>query len=167
MDSEGQTTIRVRDCACPGTPHEDGDYVYLAPELSMTGGMAAQGAITAATTDKGIDAIILQEELARVWLRHGAIGWNLLDERGRSRPFTPEGLIVEFPYMRGGREIADACDDLYKEAVLTPLVERLSALSKRGPTEPIPLETSRTKRSTAKPRKRSSTANTGKGRATA
>ena len=30
--------VPVGDCRCPGTPHEDGDVVFLYPKLGMEGG---------------------------------------------------------------------------------------------------------------------------------
>ena len=30
--------VRFRDCACPGTPHEDGDIAELRPYLDYLGG---------------------------------------------------------------------------------------------------------------------------------
>lgn len=155
---EGQTHIRVRDCSCEGQPHPEGDYVDLAPGLSLAGGMAAQGAMIAA----GGDAVILQEQLARVWVRHGVIGWNLVDDRGRPRPVSPEMVEAEFPYSKGGLEIAEACDDLYKQEVLNPLIRRLARLSERGSMGDIQTETSPKTTSTSKPRKRSSTESTGR-----
>ena len=66
--------VRLDACYCPGSPH-DADLVYLAPQLSMSGGMAAQSAISAGISDP----IVLQEMLAEVWVRFCVISWNLVD----------------------------------------------------------------------------------------
>lgn len=151
MTDEGQekvTTVRVRDCTCPGSPHPDGDLVYLNPSLPFLGGVAARSVLAAFG-----DPVVAEETLGRVYLRHGVIGWNLLDARGRPRTFSAEGVEAEFPWSTGGRAIVEACDDLYQEEILAPLRERLGLLSEPGSMEPIRQETSRTKRSTSKRRK--------------
>ena len=81
--------VRLEACYCPGSPHE-ADIVYLAPQLSMAGGMAAQSAISEGITD----ARLLQEMLAAIWIRHGVIGWNLVDEDGDPLPTDGNTLNV-------------------------------------------------------------------------
>lgn len=142
--------IPIGACRCPGTPHTDGDVVYLAPELSMLGGMAAQGAIAMS----GTDPIALQEALGTVWIRHAVIDWNLIDEDGDKLALTQDNITRSLPYARGGRVVAERADDLYHEAILAPLEERVAKLSKRGPKDD---STSRTK---ASPRKRQSPSST-------
>lgn len=156
---EGQTDIRVRDCTCTDTPHPEGDFVYLHPALTMVGGMAAQGAINGADGD----SIVLQELLARVWISHGVQSWNLVDGRGKPRPISADAILDEFPYSKGGRLIADACDNLYADEILDPLRERLGMLSDLGSTADTRKETPQTNRSMRRQRKPSSTASTGSG----
>jgi hypothetical protein len=143
--------VRLGGCYCPGKPHET-DIVYLAPALSMAGGMAAQSAISDGLTD----ALKLQELLAAVWTRFGVVGWNLVDEDG-PLPLTPANITAALPYGKGGRLVAEKADDLYAEDVLAPLVARLQSTSKRGPTNG---STSTTRRSTSKRPSPSSTATT-------
>ena len=143
--------VVVGPCECPGTPHPDGDLVYLAPSLSMAGGMAAQGVIAEAAGD----VIRLQELLANVWLRHGVVGWNFLDEQGQPVPLTESTLATALPFGKGGRLVAERADDLYAEDILAPLVERVATLSKRGPTTSSRPVTSATNGSTPKRRSRS------------
>lgn len=135
--------VPLGSCYCPGTPHEDGDVVYLAPSLSMAGGMAAQAAIAEGMND----AIRLQELLASVWVRHGVIEWNLTDERGQPVPVTQANVERALPYGKGGRLVADKADDLYAEDILAPLVQRLGNTSPTGPTRG---STSRTRKPTQK-----------------
>lgn len=139
--------VNIGACDCPGSPHADGDLVYLAPRLSMAGGMAAQGVIA----DAMGDTIRLQELLADLWVRYGVIGWNLVDERGEPMPLTPENVAAALPYGKGGRLVAERADDLYAEDILAPLVERAGKLSSRGSTTSTPRATSATRRSTPKP----------------
>ena len=120
--------VPVGDCRCPGAPHGDGDLVYLAPLLSMAGGMAAQGAIA----DAGTDAVRLQELLAKVYIRHAIVGWNLVDESGDAVPLTEAAITAYLPYGKGGRQVAEKADELYAQDVLAPfeaMVERLTRSS--------------------------------------
>lgn len=126
--------VPIGPCECPGTPHGDGDFVYLAPVISMAGGMAVQGAIL----DAQGDSVRLQELLAHVYLAHGVTGWNLLDERGKPVPCTPDRLAVAIPYGTGGQAIAEKANDLYADDVMRPLVERLNSLLPTGPTASSP-----------------------------
>jgi len=142
--------VRLDGCYCPGKPH-DVDIVYLAPALSMAGGMAAQSAIQ----DGMGDALRLQELLATVWIRFGIVGWNLVDEDGADLPLSEAAAAL--PYGKGGRLVAEKADDLYAEDVLAPLVARLASISKRGPTNG---STSSPRKSTRKRPSPSSTATT-------
>jgi hypothetical protein len=155
FDQRPPVPVSIGPCDCPGTPHGDGDFVYLAPVLSAPGGMAAQAAI-----NEGIsDSIRLQELLWRVYRDHGIVSWNLLDEGGEPVPVTPENVEAALPYGKGGRVVADAADGLYSEDMLVPfldLMRQLGALSKDGSTSPKPA-TSATPTSTSTRRKRSST----------
>jgi hypothetical protein len=143
-------------CYCPGTPHEE-DTVYLAPALPMAGGMAAQAIINEGLTDP----IKLQEGLAELWIRHGVVGWNLVDEDGRDLPLDRATVIRALPYGKGGRLVAERADDLYAEDILAPLAERLSLTSKRGASNG---STSRRATPTSTRSSRSSTATTARAR---
>lgn len=142
--------VRVRDCACPNTPHPDGDVVFLAPKLSLAGGLAASADISTALGNGTM--------LAELWLvtfvKHGAIGWNLLDEDGDPVPFDVRVLLDDYDLAM---PVAEKADELYGDTVARPFLTRLKAISRRGPTAP---STSPTEPSTTKPRKRSSPATT-------
>jgi hypothetical protein len=161
LDRPEHVPVPLGFCPCLGSPHEDGDIVYLYPELSMAGGMAAQGAISEASGDSGLDGVRLQELLAEVWIRHGVASWTFLDDNGEAIPVSPSNIAAALPYAKGGRAVADKADDLYAEAVTAPLVERLAALSKRGSTR-TPGQTSPNRATRRKQRSPSSTATTDK-----
>jgi hypothetical protein len=144
--------VRLDGCYCPNKPHE-ADIVYLRPSLSMAGGMAAQAAIQEGVSDQ----FLLQELLARVWIRHGVVGWNLVDEDGNNLPLNPDNVIEALPYGKGGRLVAERADDLYAEEILAPLVARFGTISRSGRTNG---STSTLKPSIRKRRSRSSTATT-------
>jgi hypothetical protein len=145
--------VRLPACYCPGSPHEV-DLVYLAPTLSMAGGMAAQAAIA-----EGMgDPIRLQELLAEVWIRHAVLSWNLVDESG-PLAVNAANVAAALPFGKGGRLVAERADELYAEDILAPLAERVRNNSPRGRTNG---STSVIPRSPRKRRSRSSTATTAK-----
>lgn len=161
FDTPDPVPVRIGDCECPGTPHPDGDFVYLAPVLSAPGGMAAQGAIS----DAGTDGVRLQELLWRVYRDHGVIDWNLTDEEGDKVALTAANKEAGLPYAKGGRLVADKADDLYAQDVLAPFVERIERLrrSSAGSTS-RPKAGSSTPTTTKRRRSPSSTASTARAR---
>lgn len=150
LDSPEPVVVELGPCECAGQPHET-DIVYLAPSLSMSGGMAAQGAIAKSEGDP----VRLQELLADIWVRYGVTGWNLLDDKGQPIPLTADNIARALPYGKGGRLVAERADDLYAEDILAPLVQRLETLSQRGLTPSGRQPTSARTTSTRKPRSRS------------
>lgn len=152
LDIPQPIEVDIGPCDCPKQPH-DRDLVYLAPALSMSGGMAAQGVIQQA----GSDVVRLQELLADIWIRHGVIDWNLVDEDGDKVDLTPDTIARALPYGKGGRLVAERADDLYAEDILAPLAERLKTLSQGGRSG---RSTSRTRKSRSKRPSPSSTATT-------
>ena len=139
--------VRARDCACPGTPHEEGDTVSLLAKLSLSGGLAAQADIIAAAGDGST--------LAQRWLvtyvRHGAVAWNLVDEDGPV-PFDVDAILADYSFAL---PVADRADDLYSAAIIDPLTVRLNGISRNGLTD---ASTSPRVRSTQKRRGSSSRA---------
>lgn len=149
--SQPSVPVRVRDCTCPNEPHkDDGDLVFLAPRLSLAGGLAASADISSALGSGTM--------LAELWLvtfvKHGAIGWNLVDEDGDPVPFDVQALLDDYELAM---PIAEKADELYGDTVARPFLSRLKAISRRGRTED---STSPTETSTTKPRRRSSRATT-------
>lgn len=167
--------VRVRDCACPGKPHEEeGDVVYVAQTLGLAGGLAAEHDSNAAVAEALAAAGVAPPEgwpkpdIARIaadagerlrirWMvtfvRHGAVGWNLVNERG-PRPFDVEVLLADYNLAL---PVAERCDELFGETVSRPLVQRLRSTLPSGSTDE---STSPTNGSTRRPRKRSSRATT-------
>lgn len=143
-------TIRVRDCACPGTPHTDGDEVYGLPKMPARGGIEAQVHLKEAA-----DAAAMTGVWSIDCLRWGAVGWNLTDEQGRPVPFDVDVLIDDFELAE---PVIDKLSDLYTPQVVHPLVRRSSGTSPSGatPSRGKVVSMSRTKRSTSKRPRRSS-----------
>jgi hypothetical protein len=125
--------VRMRDCACPHTPHaDDGDLVYLAPMLDLDGGIRAEQELVASIGDG--------PKLTRRWthtfLEHGARGWNLLDEAGEPVPFDLSAITSDY---RLARPVANKASELYADTVMAPF---LAAQKVRSPTGPTPDTTS-------------------------
>ena len=143
--------VRVRDCACPGQPHgEEGDIIFLLPRPSLACGLAAQAALVEAAGNGSFLAQLWQV----IYVRHGAVAWNLLDERGKPVPFDVEAILADYAL---GQPVAERADELYGPAVMAPLVARLQVISDTGPMD---ASTSPRLQSIPTPRQRSSPATT-------
>src|SRR4051812_25376082 len=118
--------VRFRDCTCPETPHSDpspewgdldGDVVELRPYLDLAGGSealrATRNAIAAAGNDVQKALEFMAEFVGPVYVRRGALRWNVRDENGPV-PFTEEA-VAALPWVEA-YEIADRADDLYGES---------------------------------------------------
>lgn len=138
--------VRVRACACPDTPHPDGDVVYILPTISLEGGMAAEAELAAVIAAVPLPAGAGEAERARVaaertrrlrprWFRafieHGAVGWNLVGEGGAPVPFDAAAVVADYSL---GRVVAEACDARYSDAVLAPFQAPPGEHSPTGPT---------------------------------
>lgn len=137
--------VRLRDCQCPGTPHEEGDGVYLRPTLSLEAGLLAEQAINemqrlfplpdkadAATSDRiqTERTYWLRPKWFDLFLRHGAAGWNLMGEDG-DIPFDIEALLGDYSLARVA---AEAANDRYSDAVLAPFQIPPAKPSRNGRT---------------------------------
>lgn len=120
--------VRVRDCACPDSPHADeGDLVYLLPTLPLDGGILAEQQLNANIGDP--------DRLTRVWLRtfleHGIAGWNLTDEDGEPVPFDAAVILADWTLAR---PVGDKAAELYSDSVLAPFQQASPSKSPTGPT---------------------------------
>lgn len=126
--------VRVRDCACPDTPHPDGDVVYLLPKLSIAGGIAAEQDMTNAQGDS--------DKLISLWLqtflRHGAAGWNLVDANGEPVPFDIDELMADWALAR---PVALRAGELYQASVMAPFQKSPPKPSRTGRTRATRLTT--------------------------
>jgi hypothetical protein len=158
LDRPELVPVPLGYCPCEGTPHADGDIVYLRPDLDPLDGVRAKAIISEMLQDH-MDAVAANVELARLWLDIGVTGWTFLDDDGQPIPVTEENIVRALPYAKGGQLVADAADDLYATMVISPLVEKWSELSSDGST-PTPSPTSPNRATRRSQRKPSSTATT-------
>lgn len=165
--------VRVRGCTCPGSPHPDGDVVYLNPTLDLDAGLAAEGMLLDIAQQVPIvnekDPIeinrVAADRLIRLrplwfplFVRSGATGWNLVDEEGEPVPFDLDVIMGDYAIAR---IVAAAADQLYQSAVLAPFLTPPDELPNSGrtaggtrpPSEPTPLRSgSSSRRPSAGPR---------------
>jgi hypothetical protein len=130
-------SVRVRDCACPGTPHEEeGDLVFLHPTLPVDGGIIAEQQLLSPAVQLLDDATERTNLLTRLWLRtfvtHGTAGWNLLDEAGEPVPFDLSVILADWSLAR---PVGDRASDLYADSVLHPFLNRPDRPSPTGRTQ--------------------------------
>lgn len=131
-----QIPVRVRDCACPDTPHADGDFVYLAPHLDIDGGVEAERDLV----ESGGDERTLTKRWLRTFIAHGAKSWNLTDAEGEPVPFDVDVILSDWTLAR---PLGDIASDLYTESITAPFVRAQEA---RSPTGRTAATTSRTRR---------------------
>ena len=142
--------VNIGACTCPGTPHPDGDVVYLRDKMGLAGGSILTGIVSdflSLPMEERPSSTTLTADLRVGYVQQGAVGWNLVGEDG-DLPFTPENLREQIldDYARGTL-VADKADELYYEPVLAPLLARVAQLLQPTPTNP---RTSRTRSSRAK-----------------
>lgn len=123
-------------CPCEGTPHPDGDTVYLRPRLSLAAGVAVQSLVIEARQTRGVAGADLLGTLAEAYLLHGVAGWTFLNPAGSPIPVTEETirsqLLADF---ERGEAVASAADDLYLGPVVLPLFRAASPSSPPTPTD--------------------------------
>lgn len=161
LDRPDDIPVQLDYCPCEGTPHPDGDIVYLHAELSAPAGIRARSFFAAAMTGS-LEPVDVEERIAELWLSIGVSRWTFLTDDGKPIPVTPENVVRALPYGKGGREVADMADDLYVASVTAPLLAKLQALSPPGRTPSSRPATPAKTTSPRKPRKPSSTATTGR-----
>lgn len=121
-------THRFRDCACPDSPHPNGDTVTYAPRLSFDTSARVIGSIF--NSGSGHEPNITNA--FAIYLHEAPVAWNLLDEGGKAVPLNAEALdALPFPDQY---DIADYADSLYRDDLLTPLLKRRSEPSGTTPT---------------------------------
>lgn len=126
--SEERVPVEGLGCLCPGTPHPEGDTVWLRAELGPDGGFAAMRVINEAQ----VDPSVLQEKIGRIYAEHGIVDWTFLGDDGEPLEVSLENIrLLKWDVIY---PIAQKGDDIYAEALLRPLVESRSKSSRNGHT---------------------------------
>jgi len=125
--------VRVRDCPT-GLHNGEGDWVALAPTLSLDGGLAAEQDLqemAAKYPDPVERASALQRKWVLTFIRYGAKDWNFHNAENEDLPFDTQALLDDYAI---GRPVAEKAADLYSDSVLRPFQARLATRSPTGRT---------------------------------
>jgi hypothetical protein len=148
--------VSLGECRCPGTPHPDGDLLYLRPKLGLAAGVAIQQTVIDMAGNRSAPDIT--GLLSEAYLRYGVAEWNLVDETGKPLELTPETLREQvLDDFERATPAADRADELYMQATIGPLLPKAPSSL---PTMPTNGSTSATNGNTPKPRKRSKRSST-------
>jgi hypothetical protein len=144
-------------CPCPGTPHSDGDTVFLGPKLSFRAGVMADSKIADIVNGSGnVDEV--KAVLLETYILDGVKAWTFVDAEGTDIEVTPATiqawLLSDYSI---GVLVSEQADKLYSEAVSDPLARRSFPSLQTGPTNG---STSRKSGSSAKRRKPSKPSST-------
>jgi hypothetical protein len=134
-------------CICPPKAtgevrHVNGDRVELRERLGFRSALTARNTIALLKQDDpDVQPPEILAALTEVYLEHGIASWTLVDDRGKPTEPNKENVrrLMEF-HPDVAMDIGDACDELYTEAVILPLVNRALTSSPdtqtRGSTSP-------------------------------
>lgn len=122
--SDELVAVPVGECQCPGTPHPDGDVVYLRPKLGLAAGIVLQEPVAdwvSLPRENRPGQEYMRGELTERYLVLGIAAWNLVDADGPI-PVNPvsirENLLDDF---KRAEPAAEKGDELYGEVALGPL----------------------------------------------
>lgn len=127
-------------CICPpieGKPRHATDSVTLRERLGFTASLAAQNAIFFL---KGSDPDASEADILAVltesYLLSGIESWSVVGVDGKPiEPTKPAIRELLFPHIDVAMLVADVADDMYRDAVLAPLVAKASDSSPPTPTD--------------------------------
>lgn len=136
--------VRLGACLCAGTPHLDGDVVYLAAKLPTPAGHAAVRALS-----QGGD---LEVTILAGIIRYSIVGWNFVDDKGNDVSVTPDNVDRYLPWNEGGKEVAAEARKQYMAEGNGPFSSSTSRRTSKNSSPPSPTgaPTSRTPRSSSK-----------------
>ena len=134
-DAGQGVAVHVGDCRCPGIPHApEGDFVTLAPRLTIPMGAALAMALNGARPDLPSVQAALTAGYMSPAPAGAIVGWSFVDEKGEPEPVTPETIERLIPWSDGGMEVAERADGLYGSDLLAPFQKRLLERSRTGST---------------------------------
>lgn len=146
--------VRVGDCPRPDLHPVDeevgeGHHVFLRPTISLDGGIAAEQAMFEVAKQDRASASERSRALTYAWapifVRHGAVGWDICDEDGNPTDFDVEAVLADYAIAR---LVSNKASELgYGDAVIAPFQ---TTPEKPSPTTPTPGTTSARPRRTPK-----------------
>ena len=150
-------------CICPPKPsgeqRHDHDTVTLKERMDFRSSIAIRNALALEAGEGGeIDMADILAILTERFVRYGIASWSLVDAKNQPIPVSQDAISrLILSDIELATDIADVVDDLYREAVMLPLLARGSRSSQPSQTSDStsPRTTPSTRRRT--PSKRSST----------
>jgi len=127
----GPTEVNIGPCECPGTPHVDGDIVWLSPKPDLEMGLAVREALRQSGSLRGDADAAVRSAL----IRYGVKAWNVRDESGPLR-ITTDRVAQRLGWGEGAIRVSDAVKELYWDTVLDPLGVTRSTSAPSTPDEP-------------------------------
>ena len=127
-------------CICPpieGQPRHDRDTVTLRERLDFRSSLAAQNAIVfLKSEDPDASAADILAALTESYVLSGIESWSVVGVDGK--PIEPTKAAIRELLLTNldvAMDVAEAADDLYRDAVVDPLVRKASSSSPDTPTE--------------------------------
>lgn len=109
--------VPIGECRCPNSPHPDGDVVWMRDKPDLAMALAARSAMHQSSP-------LMGEASAAVWsvyIRHGVVRWNLLDEKGKAIPVTFDTILDRMAdWLHGGEIVSNRGSELYHESIFLP-----------------------------------------------
>lgn len=145
------------ECPCPDKPHES-DTVSLRAKMHLAGGSALQSLFTdhlraATASDQMPDWNAITGWMTEGYLLNGIVAWTLVDAEGKPLEVTQQTIrSVLLDDFELAQPVAQVADSLYYEAVLAPLVRRLSESLQSSQTSGSTSPTKSSKAETARRR---------------
>jgi hypothetical protein len=134
-------------CICPlveGKPRHATDTITLRERLDFRSSLAAQNAVyVLKSEDPDASTADTLAVLTEAYLLSGIESWSCQGVDGKPiEPTKPAIRELLLPNLDAAMAVAEVADDLYRDAVLNPLVKRAQDSSPDMPTEPPTTPTS-------------------------
>lgn len=122
-------------CPCPGTPHAEGDTIFLRPELDLKGGFTFTSAFSDNATDES--GMPIEQALGMAYLVAGISGWTFTtrNAKGEDIPIPPSRAnIMRLRWTPALAEVGEVAAGRYGVTALLPLLAGTNRSSRRSRT---------------------------------
>lgn len=109
--------VPIGECRCPGTPHPDGDVVWMRDRPDTAMALAAESSMHQSSNLMGEPSAAVFS----VYIRHGVVRWNLLTEEGKAIPVTFDTILDRMAdWLHGGKIVSEKGVELYHSLIFAP-----------------------------------------------